>query len=262
MARDFFGGSRCCSGESSNISFYFTCPHQCKWLSRTRTLFGILYNFGRVIGSKTKPKSTAVKKSGKKGTSTDSDDDDPDYALPKRGHPHLSEEEDDDFMDVDQPATLAKHGAVPTQTKTAVPPPLEVIEIDDEDAPPRWRGKRGPKSDTRLHFHEPVAIIGAHHLRGGMHSGSLLRTTLLLREKEWVTLEKLGNILKEFTNVTLQMSQSKTPTLPWVQGCVNLKDNIAELLPPEKPGITQENPLTFEDCTDGKEQFAEPTFNS
>ncbi|KAF8135215.1 hypothetical protein K438DRAFT_1640417, partial [Mycena galopus ATCC 62051] len=31
--------------------------------------------------------------------------------------------------------------------------------IDDEDAPPRKRGKGGPKSDTRLHFHKPAAII-------------------------------------------------------------------------------------------------------
>ncbi|KAF7372111.1 Eukaryotic translation initiation factor 3 [Mycena venus] len=121
--------------------------------------------------------STAAAKSGTKGAPTaDSDDDDPDYALPKRGHPHLSEEEEDDFMDVDQLATPAnprkrkvlvtecngatKHGAVPTQAKTAAHPPPEVIEIDDEDAPTRKRGKCGPKSDTRLHFHEPAAIIG------------------------------------------------------------------------------------------------------
>ncbi|KAF8202641.1 hypothetical protein K438DRAFT_1716386, partial [Mycena galopus ATCC 62051] len=39
---------------------------------------------------------------------------------------------------------------------------------------------------------------------------------LFLREKEWTILEQLGDILTEFTNVTLQMSKSKTPTLPWV----------------------------------------------
>ncbi|KAJ6451757.1 hypothetical protein C8R45DRAFT_946042 [Mycena sanguinolenta] len=55
-----------------------------------------------------------------------------------------------------------------TQAKTAAPPPPEVIEIDDEDALPRKRGKRGPKSDNRLHFHEPVAIIGdSGEKRGG-----------------------------------------------------------------------------------------------
>ncbi|KAJ7797051.1 hypothetical protein B0H14DRAFT_2619349 [Mycena olivaceomarginata] len=38
--------------------------------------------------------------------------------------------------------------------------PKYFIEIDDEDTPPRKRGKRGPNSDTRLHFHEPAAITG------------------------------------------------------------------------------------------------------
>ncbi|KAF8200510.1 hypothetical protein K438DRAFT_1758728 [Mycena galopus ATCC 62051] len=40
---------------------------------------------------------------------------------------------------------------------------------------------------------------------------------LFLMEKEWATLEKLGDILQSTpAGVTLQMSQSKTPTLPWV----------------------------------------------
>ncbi|KAJ7348431.1 hypothetical protein DFH08DRAFT_698294 [Mycena albidolilacea] len=44
----------------------------------------------------------------------------------------------------------------------------------------------------------------------------ITRARLLRAVKEWTMLEKLGNILTEFTNVTLQMSKSKTPTLPWV----------------------------------------------
>ncbi|KAJ7178861.1 hypothetical protein C8R43DRAFT_871631 [Mycena crocata] len=39
---------------------------------------------------------------------------------------------------------------------------------------------------------------------------------LLLSSKEWELLEKLGDILQIFTQVTLQMSRAKTPTLPWV----------------------------------------------
>ncbi|KAJ7150500.1 hypothetical protein C8R43DRAFT_887357, partial [Mycena crocata] len=39
---------------------------------------------------------------------------------------------------------------------------------------------------------------------------------LLLTSKEWELLEKLGDILQIFTQVTLQMSRAQTPTLPWV----------------------------------------------
>ncbi|KAJ7138608.1 hypothetical protein C8R46DRAFT_922078, partial [Mycena filopes] len=39
---------------------------------------------------------------------------------------------------------------------------------------------------------------------------------LLLSEAQWKLLEALGGILKIFTQVTLQMSKSSTPTLPWV----------------------------------------------
>ncbi|KAF8130004.1 hypothetical protein K438DRAFT_1494987, partial [Mycena galopus ATCC 62051] len=39
---------------------------------------------------------------------------------------------------------------------------------------------------------------------------------LLLSSKDWELLEKLGEILQIFTQVTLQMSRANTPTLPWV----------------------------------------------
>ncbi|KAF7362862.1 Dimer-Tnp-hAT domain-containing protein [Mycena venus] len=39
---------------------------------------------------------------------------------------------------------------------------------------------------------------------------------LLLSDEHWKLLEALGGILKVFTKVTLQMSKSSTPTLPWV----------------------------------------------
>ncbi|KAJ7021826.1 hypothetical protein C8F04DRAFT_972208, partial [Mycena alexandri] len=39
---------------------------------------------------------------------------------------------------------------------------------------------------------------------------------LLLSSREWDLLEKLGDMLQIFSQVTLQMSRSKTPTLPWV----------------------------------------------
>ncbi|KAJ7156332.1 hypothetical protein C8R46DRAFT_909917 [Mycena filopes] len=39
---------------------------------------------------------------------------------------------------------------------------------------------------------------------------------LLLSAREWELLEKLGDMLRIFSQVTLQMSRSKAPTLPWV----------------------------------------------
>ncbi|KAJ7721351.1 hypothetical protein DFH07DRAFT_760491 [Mycena maculata] len=39
---------------------------------------------------------------------------------------------------------------------------------------------------------------------------------LLLSNSQWKILEELGKILQLFTQVTLQMSKSSTPTLPWV----------------------------------------------
>ncbi|KAJ7049547.1 hypothetical protein C8F01DRAFT_960568, partial [Mycena amicta] len=39
---------------------------------------------------------------------------------------------------------------------------------------------------------------------------------LLLSADEWKTLKALGKMLEAFTDVTLQMSHSSTPTLPWV----------------------------------------------
>ncbi|KAJ7019085.1 hypothetical protein C8F04DRAFT_976168, partial [Mycena alexandri] len=39
---------------------------------------------------------------------------------------------------------------------------------------------------------------------------------LFLKNSEWELLEALDNTLKPFTRVTLQMSRSRTPTLPWV----------------------------------------------
>ncbi|KAF7305351.1 hypothetical protein HMN09_00787000 [Mycena chlorophos] len=40
--------------------------------------------------------------------------------------------------------------------------------------------------------------------------------TLLLTPDQWKLLKALGKVLEEFTQVTLQMSQAGTPTLPWV----------------------------------------------
>ncbi|KAJ7805465.1 hypothetical protein B0H14DRAFT_3153436, partial [Mycena olivaceomarginata] len=40
--------------------------------------------------------------------------------------------------------------------------------------------------------------------------------SLNLNTTEWELLEKLGNLLEMFTNVTKQMSHSSTPTRPWV----------------------------------------------
>ncbi|KAJ7148098.1 hypothetical protein C8R43DRAFT_1069164 [Mycena crocata] len=40
--------------------------------------------------------------------------------------------------------------------------------------------------------------------------------SLLLQPEDWQLLEKLGAMLQIFTHVTLQMSKSHTPTLPWV----------------------------------------------
>ncbi|KAJ7435174.1 hypothetical protein FB451DRAFT_1062778, partial [Mycena latifolia] len=39
---------------------------------------------------------------------------------------------------------------------------------------------------------------------------------LYINPEEWKTLDALGDILEVFTKVTLQMSRSSTPTLPWV----------------------------------------------
>lgn len=60
------------------------------------------------VASNTKSKSTAAKSSEESASmAIDSDQDDPDYTLPKRRRPNLSEEEDDDFTmaDAEQPAT-------------------------------------------------------------------------------------------------------------------------------------------------------------
>ncbi|CAK5262315.1 unnamed protein product [Mycena citricolor] len=40
--------------------------------------------------------------------------------------------------------------------------------------------------------------------------------SLMLNNADWDLLEALGNLLKPFTSVTLQMSKRSTPTLPWV----------------------------------------------
>ncbi|KAJ7330405.1 hypothetical protein DFH08DRAFT_708903 [Mycena albidolilacea] len=40
--------------------------------------------------------------------------------------------------------------------------------------------------------------------------------SLILKKNDWELLEKLGTLLEMFTNVTKQMSDSSTPTLPWV----------------------------------------------
>ncbi|KAJ7800160.1 hypothetical protein B0H14DRAFT_3490958 [Mycena olivaceomarginata] len=40
--------------------------------------------------------------------------------------------------------------------------------------------------------------------------------SLVLSDNHWKLLEALREILKVFTKVTLQMSKSSTPTLPWV----------------------------------------------
>ncbi|KAJ7707181.1 hypothetical protein B0H16DRAFT_1242259, partial [Mycena metata] len=39
---------------------------------------------------------------------------------------------------------------------------------------------------------------------------------LFLKNSDWELLEALDNVLKPFTRLTLQMSRSRTPTLPWV----------------------------------------------
>ncbi|KAF8217568.1 hypothetical protein K438DRAFT_2037066 [Mycena galopus ATCC 62051] len=138
------------------------------------------------VASKTNSKSTAAKFSEKSAImAIDSDQDDPDYTLPKRRPRNLSDEEEDDFTmsDVELPATpvnprkrkvLVTKGSVaaakpvdaPKATNTAVPAPHQVIEIeDDDDVPDRKRGKRGPKSDTRLHFHEPIAVTSSGSMR-------------------------------------------------------------------------------------------------
>ncbi|KAF7333702.1 hypothetical protein MVEN_02326400 [Mycena venus] len=325
-------------------------------------------NFGQVIGSKKKPNSTAAEKSGEKGTPpADSDEDDPDYALPKRGHPHLSEEEEDDFMDVDQPATLAnprKRKVLVTEGSGAPVRPIftlhtmsltldnvsandvlirtlsrsswrinlvvqKLLAAFNEAADPDNDDYYVPNKDEPFHYNvdddpiqyalenEPIPVddvgdddvdearadhadaallselaeefsdltplnklrlittkicsspqrrhafrlIAEDKYGATMHAPNrriasllpvrdakhrwnyteamiararLLRVTLdrwvldhaelqalFLLEKEWATLEKLGDILKEFTNVTLQMSQSKTPTLPWVLAANN-----------------------------------------
>jgi hypothetical protein len=60
------------------------------------------------VASKMKSKSTAAKSSEESASmAIDSDQDDPDYTLPKRRRPNLSEEEDHDFTmaDAEQPTT-------------------------------------------------------------------------------------------------------------------------------------------------------------
>ncbi|KAJ7824873.1 hypothetical protein B0H14DRAFT_3468934 [Mycena olivaceomarginata] len=98
---------------------------------------------------------------------------------PRNNKGDLSEEEDDDFMDVNEDAASTSNitkkckiivvdgvlPAPPTKKKVKkssapVPPPpdVDVIEIDDESEDEiRPGGKRGPKSQTRDHFWPPAA---------------------------------------------------------------------------------------------------------
>ncbi|KAK7012413.1 hypothetical protein R3P38DRAFT_2790675 [Favolaschia claudopus] len=99
---------------------------------------------------------------------------------PKNTDPTLSEEEEDDFMDVDgdePPSNDSKKRKIivvdgvpqapgPKKKKKtkktappAPPPEIEVIEVDDESEDEvRVGGKRGPASNTRLHYSEPTAV--------------------------------------------------------------------------------------------------------
>ncbi|KAJ7839207.1 hypothetical protein B0H14DRAFT_2512952 [Mycena olivaceomarginata] len=70
----------------------------------------------------------------------------------------------------------------------------------------------------RWNFIEAM-ITRALKLRKAIHRWVIEHDELLplrLEEKDWTLLESLGQILQVFTKVTLEMSKSTTPTLPFV----------------------------------------------
>ncbi|KAK7007145.1 hypothetical protein R3P38DRAFT_2793021 [Favolaschia claudopus] len=90
---------------------------------------------------------------------------DKDYK-PKKNLPQLSEEEDDDFMDIDEEEPAANSSGPKKKKRkskstaaSAPPPEVEVIEVNDESEDEvRTAGKRGPTTDTRLHYFSPTAV--------------------------------------------------------------------------------------------------------
>ncbi|KAJ6464225.1 hypothetical protein DFH09DRAFT_1489009, partial [Mycena vulgaris] len=63
--------------------------------------------------------------------------------------------------------------------------------------------------------HPPILIIAPRAIQRWVLERDELHP-LVLSEEHWKLLEALGEILKVFTKVTLQISKSSTPTLPWV----------------------------------------------
>ncbi|KAK7001674.1 hypothetical protein R3P38DRAFT_3368049 [Favolaschia claudopus] len=99
---------------------------------------------------------------------------------PKKVNPDLSEEEEDDIIDVDddelppadpkkrkiivvdgvaqQSAPKKKKKKAKSAVAAAPPPQVDVIEVDESEDEARPSGKRGPTTDTRLHYSSPTAI--------------------------------------------------------------------------------------------------------
>ncbi|KAF7349507.1 Dimer-Tnp-hAT domain-containing protein [Mycena sanguinolenta] len=99
---------------------------------------------------------------------------------PRKKDAELSEEEDDDFVEgenLQEPASTGKRKLIVVDGVTQPPPPrrrknpklkgpvllpppnVDVIEVDDESEDEVGAtGKRGPKTETRDHFHPPVAV--------------------------------------------------------------------------------------------------------
>ncbi|KAF7360903.1 Eukaryotic translation initiation factor 3 [Mycena sanguinolenta] len=131
-----------------------------------------------------KPKNSAG--NAKKGdvAAAEHSDDDPDYRPPKKNR-NVSEDEEDDVTASDQEEPPAAEGSrkrkrlvkvgpdgAPLQPSKArkarkkakkssaagSAPAVEVIEIESDDEPTTKGIKRGPKTNTRLHFHPPIAV--------------------------------------------------------------------------------------------------------
>ncbi|KAJ7430872.1 hypothetical protein FB451DRAFT_1422129 [Mycena latifolia] len=132
------------------------------------------------------------------------------------------------------------------------PGPRQILPNADELKKPTWRQRR-------RRFKLIAASLYKNEINGkGRKLSSLMVTLhrilqtslskvferealrpLLLKDDQWKMLFGLGDILETFTQVTLQMSKSTTPTLPWVipmyekmlKHLTDTRDNVGILEP-------------------------------